>query len=216
MEVTWHPPITEREKAAARFPSFHGCRRPVIDVVIDQRAQRWSQFEPVPNPGYLSARCPIWARHTRAHAEGRIPRALRRPTRTRRRGLTARALATRTRESGPADRRTPSGGTGTFRAMATPEVATPVEAPDPKQTAISEYGRLMLQHKVRIATSAARPRPPASVATPVRAHPWPFEIWMTFFRAREKISRRRRQLRLTVPRPVRTAFDPAGARREGS
>ena len=31
--------------------------------------------------------------------------------------------------------------------MATPEVATPVEAPDPKQTAISEYGRLMLQHK---------------------------------------------------------------------
>ena len=100
--------------------------------------------------------------------------------------------------------------------MATPEVATPVEAPDPKQTAISEYGRLMLQHKVRIATSAARPRPSASVATPGRAHPGPFEIWVTFFRAREKISRRRRHLRLTVPRPVRTAFDPAGARREGS
>ena len=65
--------------------------------------------------------------------------------------------------------------------MATPEVATPVEAPDPKQTAISEYGRLMLQHKVRIATSAARPRPSASVATPGRTNPGPFEIWVTFF-----------------------------------
>jgi len=43
--------------------------------------------------------------------------------------------------------------------MATAEVATPVEAPDPKQTAISEYGRLMLQHKVRIEALIARPQP---------------------------------------------------------
>ena len=71
--------------------------------------------------------------------------------------------------------------------MATAEVATPVEAPDPKQTAISEYGRLMLQHKVRIEALIARTQPRASIGAASPSPPVRLRSASGFFRARKKI-----------------------------